>query len=182
MKNKPKEQTALQIAFTDKQEELLVIAKETVSAGEQFSEKFRTMVCFIRSQAMMPAEVAPVLIKAGFNPQRASEIKALAYTSDEVWAEYNTRQIGWKATLEKAREAGNATGEKRGRKRKPKDQLWVELKRAHDKAAKSSRIVQGFNCFGVSCMIVFPLNEGIKTYDAGVAGVVTVEVKRTPAK
>jgi len=155
----PKEQ------FTVNQESLLVLADATVKAGTQFANKFREMVAFIREKEMLPNEVNPVLTKAGFPASRASEIKAIAFSADEVWNTYKEAKLGFRATLEKARET-NATGkkDKRGRKRKSKDALFAAIAKAHAVAAKKEQTVTGSHYAGRSVCLVFPLIPGTKTY------------------
>lgn len=159
------EQTAaLEAPFTPHQTELLSLATQTVEAGREFADRFRNMVAYIREKEMLPNEVNPVLIRAGFAANRASEIKTLAYSPTEVWQEYNQGQIGWRPALERARETGSKTNS-RGRKRKKREAAFDELCGAHSKAAKTNAKVHGIHHYGDNTMIVFQLKEGAMQFD-----------------
>lgn len=122
----PKDPTLL---FSNDQRALLPLAKSAHVAADTFAEKWRAMVEFIHAHKMGQEEYTPVLIHAGFNKARSSEIGRIASSSESTVQDFLTKRLSWKASLEKAREERPSKRKGAGRKVSPSLPYFQALKK-----------------------------------------------------
>lgn len=84
-------------------EKLRELARDLQGAMTNTVEKYMAVCQHIRDAQMMPVQVKKELAALGFADSRISEVNRVAQVSDEVWAQYKSRVIGFKMTLELAR-------------------------------------------------------------------------------
>ena len=65
---------------------------------------------FVRQQQLDVKRATAVLLRAGYHKATASEVNKVAAASDEVWSQYESRAIGFKLALKKARQGRVAGG------------------------------------------------------------------------
>lgn len=92
-------------------------------AGVGFVDSYRRFCVFARSK-LLPKEIGPVLKLAGFNDSTISRIRTVCGLDEASFAPYQQGQIGFNATLEKAREAKS----KRSGKARKLDRFGVVVK------------------------------------------------------
>jgi len=78
------------------------VIRATMETGERYLDLCR----YIRENQIDPKLVTASLTPLGFARSRISEIKKIAYATDELWNEYAARNIGWKGALDLARAEG----------------------------------------------------------------------------
>jgi len=121
------------VNYTQHQHALLPLAREAHDAMGIAGDKWRTMVRYINSNQMSREECSPVLLEAGWNKVRVSEIQRIAFAEPEVVTAYLSKALDWKPALEKARET--KTKHKGGRKANFAMPLFQVLKKTMKKHA-----------------------------------------------
>lgn len=106
---------------------LRTLAKDLQGAMTTTLEKYVAICEHIRVSQMMPTTLRTELSALGFASARISEIQRVALVSDEVWAQYKSRAIGFKVTLELAR----------------KEKMEEEERKAAAEAARNSEFALG---------------------------------------
>lgn len=155
------------------QQELLELAIAYKSTYDQLGDKFRNMVAFIRANQMTPEQVIPVLIKAGFNKNRVSEMRSIAELPDPRWQAYQDGEIGWRAALEESRAPRKKPDSK------PARRAWPKFLDAFTKAVKKNPKLNGSHVYYKTLLIVAPLFEGTQEF---AQGEFTVHVKISSSK
>jgi hypothetical protein len=142
------------------QEVLLTMAKDTLAAGKAFAEKFRGMAQFIHDKKLETFQINEVLTIAGWPDSRKSELKTIATADDETFRQFQAKELGFRVTLEKAREQANARKGKKPNKKKRAEKMLEAIYKAHAAAAKANPEVKGHHFYGDNMLFVARLAEG----------------------
>jgi len=110
MKNK---ESLVQIVFSEKESQLLDLAKECRQQLKGAEDTFRKMVTFAHINKIESDRVALVLKSAGFAETRVSEFKRIA-GEPETYEKYAAGKFGFRTALQDARAKSDA---KTGRKK-----------------------------------------------------------------
>jgi len=141
-----------------RQAELRLIAGEVVKAGGVLADKFRAMVIWLRKSGMTPDEARPVLVDAGFNPVRVSNIIGIVALPEAEAKPYIAGEIGWRPVLEKVVATRAAAKKaKGGKSKKLKKSQFPRLMQLHAKLIRRYPAMSGVHVFEDSCMVVFSL-------------------------
>lgn len=163
-------------SLTEDQKTLTTLATETLAAGAQFAEKYKSMIAFIREKEMEPKLITASLLAAGWPTTRTSELKRLALASHEIYSEFANGNIGVKVALEKAREEKPQQRSERKQSAKP---YTISLAKIHTKLAhKHPRTKFQHYANGNILLAFMPKAGETITFDCGMGG--TFEVKFTP--
>lgn len=96
----------------DDVKKLRKLAQEAFSAAQEAMDKYWQLLVYIREAQIAPATITKELPELGYSPQRISEIKRIAFSSNQVFDEYKSKAIGFKLALQKAREEKAKPAEK----------------------------------------------------------------------
>jgi hypothetical protein len=84
--------------------ELATDLRDTIqNAQKEVGEKYVGVCKWIRSNAIPPRRVSELLLPLGYAKTRVSELNRIAQCADELWDEYEARQIGRNRMLELVR-------------------------------------------------------------------------------
>lgn len=100
---------ALAVEVGKKHPAIVASVVELRSAITQAGEKYYTVLHALRSAKLQKKEATAVLLGLGLTKGRASELNKLSACSDEVWAKYSSKAVGFRAAL--ALENGETDGE-----------------------------------------------------------------------
>jgi len=102
----------LELSAVDKP--LLKIARDCVNAAINLGMTYLELVGDIRKRSIDPVTVTATLKEAGFADSRISEVKRVAFASEEVYKEIAAAQLGFKAAVTAARLAEHKEDIERG--------------------------------------------------------------------
>lgn len=92
-------------AVVSKQElEFKAIAQEIIEATLETGNKYLRLCKFIRENKIAPKDATRWLLDLGFHKARASMINKVAQSGDEVFSQWEARQIGFHGVLKLSRE------------------------------------------------------------------------------
>jgi len=74
-------------------------AVEFSEAYGRAGEKFFNMASALRAAKLQKKESTLLMLGLGFSKSRASEMLRLSSVSDEIWAQYSTKAVGFRAAL-----------------------------------------------------------------------------------
>jgi len=99
--NKDMKPQALQAAITigEKHPEIVKAALEFHEAYGRAGEKFFGMASTLRAAKLVGKEATLLMLGLGFSKSRASEMLRLSSVSDEIWAKYSAKTVGFRAAL-----------------------------------------------------------------------------------
>ena len=92
--------------------DLHVLGRAVFGASRELSVRYLALCDYIILCQFSPKEVTKELLSVGLDPVRISEVKAVCFTSREIYAEFKARLVGWKATLRRIRQ-GTLTADQR---------------------------------------------------------------------
>jgi len=97
-----------------KELELYQMAVEFHKGYAALGGLYRRIFAHVRENSLPPERVDAILEAAGFNRQRASEMRRVCATDDQTAKLYTAKQIGFRVVLEVERNKGKKPGGKRG--------------------------------------------------------------------
>jgi len=137
--------------WNSRQTELKQMADEVVKAGGILADKFRSMVAWLRKSEMSPDEARPVLVAAGFNPVRVSNIIGIVALPDGEAQPYLKGEIGWRPVLEKV---VDDRAKKKGKTGGKKKSQFPRLQQLHARIIRRNPLTHGVHVFEGSVMVV----------------------------
>jgi len=97
-----------------KELELYQMAMGFHQAYDKLRDNWRTMFLFVRENNLSPERVDGIFAAAGFNRQRASEMRRVCATDDHTAKLYASKQIGFRVVLDIERAKGKKGKSKKG--------------------------------------------------------------------
>lgn len=128
----------IEIVITPEMEQCIELGKTCLIAGNSLRDTFRNFIVTIRK--FLPKEQRVILEKAGFEATRISKMLKIATLPDEHFKPYQDGQIGFNATVDKAREVASAKSGK-ARKQIPHDVIMRAAIKVHRKLKCATNIM-----------------------------------------
>jgi len=157
--------------------ELFELSKDILKQYDGLRNKYVKIFTFVRSNEIPPDRCDIIFEAAGFNRQRASEMRRICATDDETARNYTTGKIGFKAVLEIEREKTpkNVTQRNTSKKSSYEAMFHHFLKAVKRGASKSYLGVSGD-----MAVLVFPLVGLDKPAKSATGHVVTEVMVNAP--
>jgi len=157
--------------------ELFQMSKDILSQYDGLRGKYVKIFTFVRSNQIPPDRCDLIFEAAGFNRQRASEMRRICATDDETARNYSAGKIGFKAVLEIEREKKPAKVTLRNKTRKSSyDKMFHQFL----KVVKSGSARPFLGVSGDMAVLVFPLVGLDKPVKAATGHVVTEVLTTAP--